>query len=1755
MSLTKSARLLLTGILFYLGISISTAQTAAFNMDVTEGCSPLTIRFTNQSTGSGLNYFWDFGNGNTSTQKDPGAIFTANGNYTVKLKVWNTQGADSMIKTGAIQVYAPAQANFTLKSAPNGCAPTSVEFQDQSTTGNNAIISYLYDFGDGQISSQKNPSHVYNQSGNYPVSLEVTDSKGCKNVMYKSGFVKINPAFNLNYTVSNPYSCSPPLTTTFHPVLSGNTSNYTYSWDFGDGGKSNQANPTHTFTGNGGFTVSLEVRDAAGCQVNISKQAVNTTVPKAKFTADKISGCSPLRVHLKDASIAPDPNSIISWNVAGISSHNKDTTIEITQPGSYYVTWVVYSPACSDTLISQQPLIVLPSPDYTFHASDSMICEVSKEVTFNSSYLNAKRYFWTFGNGDTSYAEFPKTYYSDSAKQYTVSLEITDANGCVSTLTKSAYIQKLTSTVIIQNDSSSSHCLPATAQFHAIGNSMGNILSYTWNVDSSGQGSGQTIQQSFSTEGRHRVCVKMTDDAGCVVNHCINYGTGFKPNARFDFDSLIGCSNVLQVQFTNHSIDSSNCQIDQYRWDFGYIKVNQVPLIYAENPKVYYHIPPGKYTVTLTASNNGCQDTWTHDSSITVLGPYVQQGIFVDPCNPNEFVGLDDTRGETIKWWDINQGDELVYNTDSIYRKFNQLPWEIVFRAHNDQTKCWDSAWYHSSMPPVFNAYPGHSEAYCAPATLSYKSNIFNCDSILYEFSNGFNTKDSSFLVRFDTAGIYWRKLTLYRQGCIKILFDSFDVILHGPKAKAKANTDSFCIPQWIQFIDLTSSDADIILRKWKFQDMSAFTVPSDTSFIRFEEVPYNQKLGLPGVYTVEDKYGCVSTFPYTVYPSKPKPQVSINQETGCEAVKFRLKILNLGKAGIEPIRYTWHTPLGQANTQEFLVELPKQQWNTIVLKSEDDIGCTSYDSFPVYSPAGKMDPGFIPSATLSHCPPLLVSFKDTSHYSTDPIVAWHWEFSDGSEAFVQHPQKNFIAPGNYTVRLTTTDAVGCTSSAEWKDLIQIGGPPVSTQFTPLHHCDSGSVHFTANSDTSNTIDWDFGDGTLGYGNTAVHFYSKPGRYVPQVIVQSKDGCKYAKPTGDTVYIHALPQFEMDDDGSCAGFDRVVKVKNYHAEAPIQSYHWTYPKTNKTGNDSLFTLFIAKPGMEQISLRLVDTFGCANDAKFDIEVPGIRLTASTSDSLLCVMDTAKVHLQVTTSFDSLNQVYWSSSKNNFTPTDYPEFGQVFQGSGKHQVCLVAISDRGCTDTIQGPLFIVGDTIPPSNPKVHRVWIDPSMQFVAEFSPSHDDAFYRYIIEYGPASAPFSHQERIYNLMDTNWKNPLLDTRHQSYLYRVMQENACEISSDTSFSSAHQSIELVAIPDTNKVFLGWNSYAGWDPEKYLIERETHAGSGVFESIGSGKAVGFPNFYIDSKTRCYQNESYRIRAVNDSLGLWSTSDTAQAKPIHVNLLNGIPLLRVSVENDAFIRCEWTDTTSHHYSIDAYSLQFSRDGLNYRDMSGWMKNNYWNTSTLPVDDQVHYFRIIMRDSCGDISPAGPESRSILLKTELDSEEYPVLNWSSYLGWESAPDFYHIERLENGFYIPVKDVGPSDTVFKDDRSPQTGLSSYCYRITAILNTANGEILSHSNESCAPVKSWIFVPNVFTPNGDGLNETFKPSAKYVYNYRMQIYSRWGEKLFETYDLNKGWNTYYKGKECPSGVYMYLIDALGADGQIYHLTGTVTVIR
>jgi PKD repeat protein len=221
----------------------------------------LAVSFVNSCTGA-TNYTWDFGDGKASGTTNAANTYTNAGSYTVRLTAIGAVGSNTLARTNYIVVTntPPPPVVPAFVAAPtNGLAPLTVNFTNQSTGATN----YTWNFGDDHTSTNTNPANTYTNAGSYTVSL-VAVGAGGTNSFTRTNFIAATNAPPLPVVpdfVAAPTNGLAPLTVNFTNLSSGSTN---YTWDFGDGRSSTNANSANTYSNAGSYTVSLMASGAGG---------------------------------------------------------------------------------------------------------------------------------------------------------------------------------------------------------------------------------------------------------------------------------------------------------------------------------------------------------------------------------------------------------------------------------------------------------------------------------------------------------------------------------------------------------------------------------------------------------------------------------------------------------------------------------------------------------------------------------------------------------------------------------------------------------------------------------------------------------------------------------------------------------------------------------------------------------------------------------------------------------------------------------------------------------------------------------------------------------------------------------------------------------------------------------------------------------------------------------------------------------------------------------------------------------------------------------------------------------------------------------------------------------------------------------------------------------------------------------------------------------------------------------------------------
>ena len=402
-------------------IKVVTKPIASFSAKPTSGLSPLTVAFTDTSTGIPTKWKWSFGDGVSSTKQNPRHEYSKAGNYTVSLTVKNAVGSNSTTKSNYITVVTKPVAEFSAKPT-EGKAPLTVIFSDESI-GN--PTSWKWDFGDGDISTIQNPIHNYSKVGRYTVILTATNADG-SSMVTKTDYIKVVTKPVANFT-SSVTSGKAPFNVAFTDTSTGIPTGW--KWDFGDGKITTIHNPIHKYSKAGNYTVKFTASNVEGSNTVTKKDYIIVAVakPVAEFSAKPTEGKAPLTVAFNDTSTG----SPIKWKWSfgdGTTSTQQNPTHKYSKVGRYTVTLTAINGNGSSTLTKTDYINVATKPVANFTSS----------VTFGKAPLTLAftdtstgiptGWKWNFGDGSSATVQNPMHMYS-KAGNYTVKLTASNVAG------------------------------------------------------------------------------------------------------------------------------------------------------------------------------------------------------------------------------------------------------------------------------------------------------------------------------------------------------------------------------------------------------------------------------------------------------------------------------------------------------------------------------------------------------------------------------------------------------------------------------------------------------------------------------------------------------------------------------------------------------------------------------------------------------------------------------------------------------------------------------------------------------------------------------------------------------------------------------------------------------------------------------------------------------------------------------------------------------------------------------------------------------------------------------------------------------------------------------------------------------------------------------------------------------------------------------------------------------------------------------
>ncbi len=569
-------------------VQVNPLPVPQFTMDTLK-CTNTNVTIVNNSIGSS-SYFWEFGNGATSTVQNPIYQFPQGGTYTVQLTATSPQGCvDSISQT--ITIITNPITSF-VPTSNLGCGPLDVNFAN--TTTGSYITSYFWNFGypaNGPFSIQQNPGTITFPSPNlqdtsYIISLSATNQCGTTSYL-DTILVKPTPIASFGTSVST--GCS-PLSVNFLNTSIGSPTNFI--WSFGDGSFSTQQNPSHVFTtptNDTTFNVMLIAINDCGSDTTYFPIYVLPNTVTSFFNTNPTAGCAPLDVEFTNFSLG---STTYYWNFGDGQVSNAQSPSHVYTGAGNFTAQLIASNGCAyDT--SNITITVYPKPNVSFNVQQSSLC-TNEDFVFVNSSVQLSNVVWSFGDGTGSNVYSPTHDYS-TAGTFVVSLVgSSSVNGCLDTAYQT--INVIQGPDLQYDEYVFEGCLPQTIQFNELSNT---ATSAVWDFDDGTQGIGPSATHTYTSAGTFAPVVIAQNAFGCTDTATFTVIVHPNPIAAFQLSDVAICDLPVNISTNNLSQGAVS-----YSWDFdnGTTSVLNAPQV--------TYVLSGLYEVSLIAYNQfGCADT------------------------------------------------------------------------------------------------------------------------------------------------------------------------------------------------------------------------------------------------------------------------------------------------------------------------------------------------------------------------------------------------------------------------------------------------------------------------------------------------------------------------------------------------------------------------------------------------------------------------------------------------------------------------------------------------------------------------------------------------------------------------------------------------------------------------------------------------------------------------------------------------------------------------------------------------------------------------------------------------------------------------------------------------------------------------------------------------------------------------------------------------------------------------------------------
>lgn len=758
-------------------ITVFPVVVSQFTQDITEGCNPLDVQFTNQSNSVATSFMWEFGDGGSSTDVNPTHEFqnlnSVNVTYNTRLIAYSDQNCTDTSDVD-IDVYSYLKADFTMDQASN-CTPFNATFTNSSVGG----VRYHWDFGDGNDTTVLNKNQIAHQYNNlspattatYEVVLTAWNADSCMSELRRD--VIVYPIVNANFSADVTDGCH-PLTVQF---TNNSTSASTYNWDFGNGQSSDEENPTMIFENfslnDTTFNVQLVSTNSQSCTDTLTVPVLVHPFVEADFTIEYTSQCTPFDVTINNSSINGQQ---YTWSFNGTPYTTTSTdpitrqfqNNDYTNSETFTIDLLVTSPHGCTSSLSREIKV--------FHKVEASFTSITEGchpliVDFTNNSQGGDEYNWEFGDNGSSIVESPVHTYTnigDNDSVYNIKLLVTSEDQCRDSIYGQVIVHaKPKARFIVDN---SVDCPPFELTIQNVSEA-GDI--YNWNF---GDGSGtvtttnlNSVNHTYSNDTDETQTYALQLDVESVhgCTDTITQNINVYPSISVDFErDSAGCSPFLS-EFSNNSVRAFN-----YEWDFG--DGTSSSLTHPTHTYFNNSMNDEVYDVKLKGiSKFGCIDSVTKQVTVypSPIAEFDATPVYQYFPNVTVYLTNETNDGYWNFQWGFGDGQTSILEDPGSYTYSQWGNYNISLSVSSDH--CQDSISHRIRIfaPLPIAGFEPDIDSGCVPLTIFFNNNSQYGDEYSWDFDDGGSSTDFEPTHTFTESGLYQVRLIVKGEGGNDIYF------------------------------------------------------------------------------------------------------------------------------------------------------------------------------------------------------------------------------------------------------------------------------------------------------------------------------------------------------------------------------------------------------------------------------------------------------------------------------------------------------------------------------------------------------------------------------------------------------------------------------------------------------------------------------------------------------------------------------------------------------------------------------------------------------------------------------------------------------------------------------------------------------------------------------------------------------------------------------------------------------------------------